>query len=190
MSEEAGRAFAKIAFSPSVKSVQETLGSRPQMVKMENIGQPRSELDDNLMQFIRSRVSVYLGTASKDGEPYIQHRGGEPGFVEIVDAKTLRIPDYPGNRQYITFGNLQENTRAFIFMMDYEMKARVKFWGRAEVENLDGDNRALLFHIEAWDMNCSKHLPDYFSMNTVRQTTEKLTARIVELEAEVERLKK
>ncbi len=172
-----------------MRAIQETLGSRAQMAKMETIGQPRAELDDNLMQFIRARTSIYLGTASKDGEPYVQHRGGEEGFIQIVDNKTLAIPEYPGNRQYITFGNLSENPRAFIFMIDYELKARVKFWGNASVENLAEDHRSLVFNIEAWDLNCSKYLPDFFTMKTIRQTTGKLTARIEELEAEVQRLK-
>ena len=184
-----GRAFAKIAFSPSVQAIQETLGSRQQMAKMETIGQPRSEIDDNLAQFISSRVSFYLGTASKAGEPYIQHRGGDAGFIEVVDNRTLRFSDYPGNRQYISFGNLAENARAFIFMMDYEMKTRVKFWGRAEVENIEGEDRSIVFHIEAWDINCSKHLPDFYSLATVQQTTGKLTARIAELETELALLK-
>jgi len=186
---QSGRAFAKIAFSQSVQNVQDVLGSRAQMAKMENTGQPRAELDDNLVQFIKARTSVYLGTSSSDGEPYIQHRGGDAGFIEVVDHKTLKIPDYPGNRQYITFGNLQENPRAFIFMMDYEMKARVKFWGKAEIQDLTGPDRALVFHIEAWDLNCSKHLPDFFTTATIQRTTEKLTARIAELEAELARLR-
>ncbi|MEM7215508.1 MAG: pyridoxamine 5'-phosphate oxidase family protein [Pseudomonadota bacterium] len=186
---EGGRAFAKIAFSQSVQKIQETLGSRGQMSKMQIQGRHRAELDDNLIQFVQSRISFYLGTASSEGIPYIQHRGGEFGFIEIVDNATLRIPDYPGNQQYITLGNLQENPPAFIFMMDYEIKARLKIWGTAEVENLDSENRSLLFHIEAWDMNCSKHLPDYYSMSTVKRTMEKLTTRIAELEAEIYSLK-
>ena len=181
----AGRAFTKIAFSNPVKQVQEILGSRAAMAKMESIGQSRSSLDANLAEFIRSRRSIYFGTASSDGEPYIQHRGGEPGFIEVLDEKILRIRDYPGNRQYITFGNLSENPRAFIFMIDYETKSRVKFWGKAEADDLEGPNRSLIFHIEAWDINCSKHLPDFFSLETVQRTSEKLTNRIAELESEL-----
>ncbi|MGI9352298.1 MAG: pyridoxamine 5'-phosphate oxidase family protein [Rhizobiaceae bacterium] len=186
---DAGRAFAKIAFSPAIQAIQKTLGSRKHMEKMETMGQPRNELDDNLVQFVNTRVSLYFGTASKSGEPYIQHRGGEAGFIEVIDNKTLRFRDYPGNQQYITFGNLAENPRAFIFMMDYEMKARVKFWGTAEVADISGENRSITFHIEAWDINCSKHLPDYYSLATVQQTAEKLTVRIAELESELAHLK-
>ena len=189
MNNEAGRAFTKIAYSVSVKAVQEKLESRDFNARIETMGQPRNTLDENLREFIALRNSFYLGTASKGGEPYIQHRGGDRGFIDVIDERTLRIPDYPGNKQYITLGNLAENPRAFIFMIDYEMKSRVKFWGKAEVEDITGDNRAILFHIEAWDINCSKHLPDYFSMETVRQATARLNKRIEELEAELSELK-
>ena len=189
MTEKMGRAFTGIAYSDSVKAIQDTLNSRAINARMEVVGQPRNALDDNLKEFISQRNSFYLGTASKEGEPYIQHRGGDRGFIEIMDECTLRFPDYPGNKQYITLGNLSENRRAFIFMIDYEMKSRVKFWGHAEVENLTGEDRAILFHIEAWDINCSKHLPDYFSLETVRQATARLNKRIEELEAEVVALK-
>lgn len=185
-----GRAFAKKAFSPSVKKIQEMLGTRDRNQLMEELGDARNKLDDALKQFIRHRTSFYLGTSSVDGEPYIQHRGGEAGFIEIVDDETLRIPDYPGNKQYITLGNLSENPRAFLFMMDYENKARVKFWGRAKVDDLAGNNRALLYHIEAWDLNCPKHIPDLFSVATVQVTTRKLAERVSELEAELEQQRK
>lgn len=185
-----GRAFTRKAFSPSVKHVQETLGSRDSVQRMEERGDPRSKLDDNLKQFIAQRISFYIGTASAAGEPYIQHRGGPPGFINIVDDQTLRIPDYPGNLQYITLENLVENPRCFIFMIDYETKTRVKFWGTASVQNLTGDDRQLIFNVEAWDINCSQHLPDFYSVQTLQIATRKFTERIAELEAELTALRK
>ena len=188
--DKTGRAFAKRAYSQSVKEVQEILGSRNRNQTIEQKGDPRNELDDALKQFIRSRVSFYLGTASKSGEPYIQHRGGDAGFIEIVDDQTLRIPDFPGNQQYITLGNLAENPNVFLFMMDYENKSRLKIWGTAEIENLIEKNRAIVIKVDAWDLNCPKHIPDYYSMATVQVTLRKLAGRVQELEAEIARLKK
>ncbi|HHI71602.1 MAG TPA: pyridoxamine 5'-phosphate oxidase, partial [Rhodobacteraceae bacterium] len=110
--------------------------------------------------------SVYFGTASRDGQPYIQHRGGPPGFLQILDARTLMFFDYPGNKQYISLGNLAENPKAFLFMMDYPTKTRIKFWGRAGVDFGQDGTRRILFHIEAWDINCRKHIPNLVPADT------------------------
>jgi predicted pyridoxine 5'-phosphate oxidase superfamily flavin-nucleotide-binding protein len=137
-----------------------------------------------LRAFIAERDSFYLGTASKDGQPYIQHRGGPKGFLKVLDAHRLAFADYRGNRQYISVGNLSENDKAFIFLMDYPNRRRVKIWGRAEY--VEGDDsvlgavvdsdyealpeRAIVFHIEAWDSNCPQHI-------TPRFTVDELSAR-------------
>lgn len=189
MTEEKGRAFTGAAFSESVKSIQETLGSRDMMSRMESLGDQRNAIDENLAMFIAARTSIYLATASKDGQPYVQHRGGPEGFIRIPDDRTLLIHDYPGNQQYITLGNLSENPNAHLFMIDYETKTRVKIWTTAEILNLESSGRAIRFHIKGWDINCNQHLPEYYSMKTVRAVTAKQVDRIQELEQEVAELR-
>jgi predicted pyridoxine 5'-phosphate oxidase superfamily flavin-nucleotide-binding protein len=170
-----------IAFTPSVKAAQEARGSRAGYEK----AMARHDWDDRvtpaLEAFIAERDSFYLGTASKDGQPYIQHRGGPKGFLKVLDSQRLAFADYRGNRQYISVGNLSENDKAFIFLMDYPNRQRIKIWGRAEyLEDddsvleavVDGDydarpERAIVFHIEAWDSNCPQHI-------TPRYTVEEL----------------
>ena len=189
MTDEKGRAFTGGAFSESVKSIQETLGSRDMMSRMESLGDQRNTIDENLAMFIAARTSIYLATASKDGQPYVQHRGGPEGFIRIPDDRTLLIDDYPGNQQYITLGNLSENPNAHLFMIDYETKTRVKIWTTAEILNLESSGRAIRFHIKGWDINCNQHLPEYYSMKTVRAVTAKQVNRIQELEQEVAELR-
>ena len=170
-----------IAFTPSVKAAQEARGSRAGYEK----AMARHDWDDQVTPafeaFIAERDSFYLGTASKEGQPYIQHRGGPKGFLKVLDAHRLAFADYRGNRQYISVGNLGENDKAFIFLMDYPNRQRIKVWGRAEyVEDdpsvleavVDADydalpERAIVFHIEAWDSNCPQHI-------TPRYTVEEL----------------
>ena len=173
-----------IAFTPSVKAAQEQRGSRSGYSLMEQKGGWSGEITPDLAAFISQRDSLYLGTASADGQPYIQHQGGPKGFVKVLDNKTLAFADFSGNRQYISVGNLEENDRAFIFLMDYPNRRRIKIWGRAEfVEDtralLDrlADptygatvERALVFHVEAWDVNCPQHI-------TPRFTEEEIAAR-------------
>ena len=189
MTDEKGRAFTGAAFSESVKSIQKTLGSRDMMSRMESLGDQRNAIDENLAMFIAARTSIYLATASKDGQPYVQHRGGPEGFIRIPDDRTLLIDDYPGNQQYITLGNLSENPNAHLFMIDYETKTRVKIWTKAEILNLESSGRAIRFHIKGWDINCNQHLPEYYSMKTVRAVTAKQVDRIQELEQEVAELR-
>lgn len=178
-----------IAFTRSVEEMQALLGSRERMERLAESGRWQDEISDQLAVFIGQRTSVYLGTASADGRPYVQHRGGKPGFIEIVDKRTLAMADYAGNQQYISLGNLAENDRAFLFLIDYETQSRIKLWGRARVVDVDGPNRALHFTIEAWDVNCSKYIPEMYSYDTVQTIVAKLTDRVAELEAEVARLK-
>ena len=161
-----------IAFSPAVKQAQSQRGSRAIYERAIDRQDWPAEISEELRAFIAARDSLYLGTASGDGQPYIQHRGGPPGFIKVLDSRRLAIADYAGNRQYISVGNLSENDRAFIFLIDYPNRRRVKLWGRAEF--VEGDEtltarvtdpdyrarveRVLVFTVEAWDINCPQHI--------------------------------
>lgn len=160
MSDKSKHPLTDIAFTPAVKAMQERLGSRSLIERLEASGRWKNHVTPELAEFIETRNSVYFGTASRDGQPYIQHRGGPPGFIHIRDARTLMFFDCPGNKQYISLGNLGENPKAFLFMMDYPSKTRIKFWGQAGVEFGADGTRRILFRIEAWDINCRKHIPD------------------------------
>ncbi len=192
-----------IAFTPSVKAVQERLGSRSGYVKMEQRGGWTDTVTPDLAAFIAERDSFYLGTASGDGRPYIQHRGGSKGFLRVIDEHTLAFADFRGNRQYISTGNLSENDRAFIFLMDYPNRRRIKIWGRAEVVEDDPallaaladpdysgvPERAFRFRVEAWDVNCPQHIVPRFTAEEVEDTVRDLKVRIAGLEAENARLR-
>jgi uncharacterized protein len=192
-----------IAFTSSVKAVQERKGSRVAYRRVEERGGWRTEITPDLAGFIAERDSVYLATASKIGQPYIQHRGGPKGFIRVIDEETLAFADFSGNRQYITTGNLSENDRAYLFLMDYAHRRRVKIWGRARVVE-DAETvaklmpegyaarpeQAILFTVEAWDTNCHQHIPQKFDAADVAMTVHKLQARIAELEAENEELRR
>ncbi|MDB4946354.1 MAG: Flavodoxin reductase [Labilithrix sp.] len=162
-----------VAFTPSVKAAQKARGSRDLYRRLEEGDGWETIVTDDLAAFIAQRNSLYIATASKDGQPYIQHRGGPRGFLRVVDEHTLGFADFVGNQQYITLGNLAENDRAFLFLMDYDQRRRVKVWGRARA--VEGDEalvrsllvpggkgraeRAILFDVEAWDVNCRQHIP-------------------------------
>jgi hypothetical protein len=192
-----------VAFTPTVKAVQERRGSRPQYARMETTRGWQSRVTEDLAAFIAERDSFYLATANAEGQPYIQHRGGPKGFLHVLDEKTLAFADFKGNRQYITTGNLADNDRAFIFLMDYAHRARIKIWGRARA--VEGDDalisklfvpgykakpeQAILFTVEAWDSNCPQHIPQLFAATDVAAAIDRLQARIAELEAEVARLR-
>ena len=196
--------ISDIAFTPSVKAIQERMGSRKQYERMENRGGWSDTITPDLVDFIAERDSFYLATASADGRPYIQHRGGPKGFLKALDEHTLAFADFTGNRQYISVGNLAENDKAFIFLMDYANQTRIKIWGTAEaVENDSGllkqltdlvykgrPERIILFHVEAWDVNCRQHIQPRFTQEKVEQTVRGLRERIAELEAENAALKK
>jgi hypothetical protein len=124
---------------------------------MPRVPQHRT-VDPHLRAFLAERNSFYIGTAGADGQPYIQHRGGPKGFLRALDERTLAFADLEGNRQYITVGNLAENPKAFLFLMDYANRRRIKIWGRARVESIAGQ-RSILFEVESWDMNCPQHIP-------------------------------
>ncbi len=190
--------ISDIAFTPTVKAEQERLGSRKSYARMEHKGGWRDVITDDLAGFIAERDSFYLGTASADGQPYIQHRGGRPGFLRVLDEKTLAFPEYAGNRQYITLGNLSENAKAYIFLMDYANRYRIKIWGRARVveddaaliERLsDPDDeippaRVIVFEVAAWDRNCPQFITPRYTESQLDAVTAPLKARIAELEFE------
>ncbi len=191
-----------IAFTPAVKSVQERFGSRKSYSKMEERGGFQTEITSDLAGFISERDSFYLGTANAEGQPYIQHRGGPKGFLKVLDNHTLGFADFTGNKQYISVGNLSENDKAYIFLMDYAARRRIKLWGTAEVtedeailEQLRDEGypakieRAILFHIKAWDINCPQHITQRYSKEELEPTLEDFRKRIKELTEENQKLK-
>ena len=192
-------AFASdVAFTPAVKSIQARKGSREAYARAEEKGW-RTEVDDNLAAFLAEANSFYLATASHDGQPYIQHRGGPKGFIKVLDNHTLAFTDYAGNRQYITQGNLSENTKAYIFVMDYAHRHRVKIWGEAWIVEDDPalkdslmprgykarPEQVVLFKVTAWDTNCPQHIPQKFDAADVAAALAARDARIAELEVEL-----
>ncbi|RZM95536.1 pyridoxamine 5'-phosphate oxidase [Bradyrhizobium genosp. SA-3] len=191
-----------VAFSPAVKAIQARKGSREAYARSEQRGW-RTEVDDNLAAFLTEASSFYFATASVDGQPYIQHRGGPKGFLKVLDKQTLAFTDYAGNQQFITQGNLSENPKAYIFVMDYAHRRRVKIWGEARVVEDDEalttslmpkgyrarPEQVILFKIAAWDTNCPQHIPQKFDAGDVAAALAARDARIAELEAEVAALK-
>ena len=192
-----------VAFTPAGKAIQARKGSRDAYARVEENGGWRTEIDENLAAFLAETNSFYFATASGSGHPYIQHRGGPKGFVKIIDKNTIAFADYSGNRQYITQGNLSENSKAHIFVMDYAHRRRVKIWGEARVVDDDpaltsalmpGGYKArpeqvILFRISAWDTNCPQHIPQKFDAADVAAALASRDARIAELEAELAALK-
>lgn len=188
-----------VAFTPAVKAIQVRKGSRDAYAHVEARGGWRAEIDEQLAAFLAAQDSFFLATATADGQPYIQHRGGPKGFVRILDKNTLAFADYSGNRQYITQGNLSENPRAYIFVMDYAHRRRVKIWGEASVVEDDPallqslmprgykarPEQVILFKISAWDTNCPQHIPQKFDAADVAAALASRDARIAELEAEL-----
>ena len=196
--------ISDVAFTASVKAVQQRMGSRKHYERMETAGGWESAIPEDLADFIGERDSFYLATASAKGQPYIQHRGGPKGFLKVLDERTLAFADFAGNRQYISVGNLAENNRAFLFLMDYASQTRVKIWGRAEVVDHDPrlmkqltdpsykgkPERAIRFHVEAFDINCRQHIQPRFTLEEVEALVQPLRGRLAELEAENKALKR
>ena len=192
-----------VAFTPAVKAIQARKGSREAYANVEQNGGWRTEVDENLAAFLAETNSFYLATANADGQPYIQHRGGPKGFVKVLDKNTLAFTDYSGNRQFITQGNLSENPKAHIFVMDYAHRRRVKIWGEARLVDDDPaltrslmpqgykarPEQVILFRIEAWDTNCPQHISQKFDAADVAQALAMRDGRIAELEAELAALK-
>ncbi|MEX2490497.1 MAG: pyridoxamine 5'-phosphate oxidase family protein [Nitrospirales bacterium] len=193
---------SEIAFTPSVKGAQERLGSRKQYARMEEGAGWSNTITEELAAFLSEVDSIYLATASADGRPYIQHRGGPKGFLKVLDDQNLAFADFAGNRQYISLGNLAENNQAFVFLMDYATQTRIKVWGTAEVIEDDPallnqltdpqykgkPERVIRFHVEAWDANCRQHIPLKYSQREVDAIVRPLIERLAQLETEKEAL--
>lgn len=193
------RKFGEIAFTPEVKAAQAERGSRETYERYINNGGANDKISPQLKEFIAEIEGFYLGTVQSNGYPYIQFRGGEKGFLQVLDEKTLGFADYSGNLQYITVGNLSAENKAFIFLMDYRHRKRVKIWGKAKY--IEGDEplierlrtpdypakieRVILFELEAYSENCSQHIPIRYSQTEVDAIIEPLQARIVELEQQL-----
>jgi predicted pyridoxine 5'-phosphate oxidase superfamily flavin-nucleotide-binding protein len=192
-----------VAFSPSVKAVQARKGSRAAYSRMEEGGSWETRITPDLAAFIAAQRSVFLATANLEGQPYIQHRGGPAGFLHVLDDHTLAFADFVGNRQYITLGNLADNPKAQLFLIDYANRRRVKIWGEARVVEGDREllatlmptgyrakpDQVLVFTVTAWDSNCPQHIPRRFDEADVKTLLEERDRRIEALEAEVRRLK-
>jgi hypothetical protein len=192
-----------VAFTPAVKAVQSRKGSREAYARVEGRGGWRTEIDEDLAAFIGEQTSFFLATASADGQPYIQHRGGPAGFIRILDKSTLALADFRGNQQYITQGNLSENPKAYIFLIDYVNRRRVKIWGEARVVEDDPalvaslmprgyrakSDQAILFKVTAWDTNCPQHIPQKLDVADVAAVIGARDERIAALEAEVAQLR-
>lgn len=188
-----------VAFTPSVKALQARHGSRHAYARLEARGGWSATVTPELAAFIADRDSFFFATANADGQPYVQHRGGAPGFLAVQDERTLAFADYRGNRQYITAGNLAQNERAFVFLVDYATQQRVKLWGRARVVDEpralaalrlpEGEaaraERAVVFTLAAWDANCPRHIPRLVPAAEVERTVRELEARIAALEAQL-----
>jgi predicted pyridoxine 5'-phosphate oxidase superfamily flavin-nucleotide-binding protein len=192
-----------IAFTASVKSVQTRRRSRDLYAKAEAAGGFRRSVNQDLIRFLAGIDTAYLATASAAGQPYAQHRGGPKGFIRALDDQTIGFVDFAGNRQYISTGNLAENDKAFLFLMDYAQRRRIKLWGRAHI--VEGDvaliaklmpegyrarpEKVILFTVEAWDVNCPQHIPQKLDAADVAAAIDRLESRIATLEAENARLK-
>jgi len=190
------------AFTPTVKAIQTRKGSRASYQRMEE--RPwRDTVTSDLAAFIAAQTSFFMATATVDGQPYIQHRGGPAGFLHVLDDKTLAFADFAGNRQYLTQGNLADNPKAYLFLIDYINRQRIKIWGTAKVVENDPEllaklmpqgyearpEQVIVFTITAWDSNCPQHIPQKLDLADVVTVVAERDKRISELEAEVARLK-
>jgi uncharacterized protein len=192
-----------VAFTPSVKAAQIRKGSRPSYERIEERGSWQTRITPDLATFIAAQTSIFLATANLEGQPYIQHRGGPPGFLHVLDDRTIGFADFAGNRQYITLGNLGDNPKAYLFLIDYTHRRRIKIWGEARVVEGDAELRAqlmpagykaraeqvILFTVAAWDANCPQHIPQRFEAADVAAALAERDQRIATLEAEVKRLR-
>ena len=188
-----------VAFTPKVKAIQSDRGSRAAYARVEQGRGWQTRVTPELETFLSGLDMFYLGTATAEGQPYVQYRGGPPGFLKVLDGQTLGFADFGGNRQYLTLGNLSENPRAFLFLMDYANSRRIKVWGSARVVEDDAQllprlrdeeypgrvERAIVFSIEAWDINCPQHIHRRYSQREVAPVIEQLQGRIRELEGQL-----
>ena len=200
---EPRRPSSDVAFTDTVKAIQARKGSRHGYAAMEARGGWQTTVTPELAALIASLRSVFLATANAGGQPYVQHRGGPPGFLRVLGPRRLGFADFRGNRQFISQGNLAENPRAFLFLIDYATQQRVKLWGRARVVEDDPElvaalmpegydarpEQAVIFEVEAWDANCRQHIPQRFEADDVARALAERDARIAALEAEVAALR-
>ena len=191
-----------IAFTPTVKALQQAHGSRHAYARMEQGLGWRTAIDDEMRGFIDAQTSVFMATANLDGQPYIQHRGGPAGFLHVLDDRTLAFADFSGNRQFITTGNLADNPKAQLFLMDYAHRQRLKIWGEARVETDPAlvdrlmppgykarAEQAIVFTVKALDANCPQHIPQLVPVDEVIPAIAERDRRIAELEKEVATLR-
>ncbi len=190
------RKFGEIAFTPSVQAAQQERGSRETYERYIANGPASDTITPKVEEFIAQLDGFYLGTVSSNGYPYIQFRGGEPGFLKVLDDKTLGFADFSGNAQYITVGNLSTNDKAFLFLMDYRHRQRIKIWGTAKYVENDSElierlrvpnesakiERAIIFDVEAMSENCPQHIPICYSQRDLEAMIAPLQARIAQLE--------
>jgi predicted pyridoxine 5'-phosphate oxidase superfamily flavin-nucleotide-binding protein len=192
-----------VAFTPAVKEIQSRRGSRTAYARLEARGGFHTEIDDELTAFIAAQRSFFLATSNASGQPYIQHRGGPPGFLRVLDASTLAFADFRGNRQFISIGNLVENPKVHLFLIDYAERTRVKIWGEAKV--IEGDaallaslavdgydakpEQAFVIRVNAWDANCPQHIPERLEAEDVQAALASRDARIAELTSELHTLR-
>ena len=192
-----------VAFTPTVKAIQTRKGSRANYARMEQGGSWETQITPDLLAFIAAQTSFYMATVNGEGQPYIQHRGGPAGFLHVLDERTLAFADFAGNRQYISAGNLSENPKTHLFLMDYENRQRIKMWGEARV--VEGDTelmarlmpanykarpeQVIVFTITAWDANCPQHIPVRLDADKVKAALDQRDQRIAALEAELARFK-
>jgi predicted pyridoxine 5'-phosphate oxidase superfamily flavin-nucleotide-binding protein len=198
------RGFASdVAFSDAVKAIQARKGSRTAYARMEQGGSWEQSITAELKAEIEAQTSVFLATANAQGQPYIQHRGGPAGFLHVLDEHTIGFADFAGNRQYITQGNLEENPKTHLFLMNYANRRRIKIWGTARV--IEGDEaltrrlmpanyaarpeQVLLLSLSAWDVNCPRHIPQRLEAADVAAALAVRDHRIAGLEAEIRRLR-
>jgi len=192
-----------VAFTPTVKAMQARKGSRRGYAKMEQRGSWETRITPDLAAFIEAQTSVFLATANAQGQPYIQHRGGPAGFLRVLDDRTIGFVDFAGNRQYITQGNLADNPKAYLFLIDYAQRRRIKIWGEARVVEGDAElmarlmpdgyaarpEQVILFTVSAWDSNCPQHIPQRFEAADVGAALAARDRRIADLEAEIKLLR-
>ncbi|APW43620.1 pyridoxamine 5'-phosphate oxidase family protein [Rhodoferax saidenbachensis] len=197
------RFSSDVAFTDTVKAIQTRKGSRHGYARMEQSGAWESRITPELADFLATQTSIYMATANAEGQPYIQHRGGPAGFLRVLDEHTIGFVDYAGNKQYISAGNLAENAKAHLFLMDYAHRQRIKIWGEARV--VEGDaalverlmpegykaraEQVILFTVSAWDTNCPQHIPVRFEAADVQAALDVRDARIRELETALQQLR-
>jgi predicted pyridoxine 5'-phosphate oxidase superfamily flavin-nucleotide-binding protein len=196
------RSFSELAFTPLVKAQQLAHGSRRQYERMGQSGPPGNALGPDEQTFLSQRDSFYIASVSETGWPYLQHRGGSPGFVHILRPSLLGFADLRGNKQYISLGNLGHDTRVALFFMDYPNQTRLKVLARAEVREPNSagypallaslppadptavPERVVLFHVEAFDWNCPQHITPRYTVPELQRTLAPMQARLEALEAE------